>query len=289
MGLQELPPPATAVIWAALQPADRGALRAASSGMREAMNACVARVTVDGDGTSGCPAAELPRLPRRFPGLRELRFEPSLGNVLSPFPYLLPALEALPPACFPALERAGGREESRQHPGPLAAAQLARLCPGLTRVGISATIFEHGGIGPALEALADGCHRLASVDLQMGFSLDHVGCTPHHASAEAVAAAAAGLRRLGGGLRELSVVFGSSETEEGSTAASTLLPAVLPSLTALSSLTVWGESGVVVGAPCGSLEQLNLSQAAAVGGMLRTVQGPIPGVTSLCIGHSSDW
>jgi hypothetical protein len=229
---------------------------------------------------------------RRFPGLRELRFEPD-GDVFSPYGHLLPALEALPLACLPAVERAAGPPDVMQHLNPLAVVQLARLCPGLRGVGFGGMASfdksapeDCGHIGPALEALAAGCRNLASLDLHIGISLNHVDGDPNHASAEAVASAAAGLRRLGGGLRELSVEFCSSESD--STAARTLLPAVLPSLTALSWLTVGGESGVVVGAPSGSLRHLGLYPAEAVGELLATVEGPLPGVTSLDLAHISD-
>jgi hypothetical protein len=63
---------------------------------------------------------------------------------------------------------------------------------------------------------------------------------------------------------------------------------VIPSLTALSRLTVGGESGVVVGEPCGSLRHLTLYHAAPIGAALATVKGPLPGVTSLCLSHQSD-
>jgi hypothetical protein len=258
--------------------------------MREAVNACVTVCIKVGDGTSGAPAAELPRLSRRFPGLRELRFEPA--DDYSPYGHLLPALQALPPSCCPAVERAAGRPGFVQHLDPLAVVQLARLCPGLTHVAFGAVASvgpapeDCGHIGPALEALAAGCRGLASLDLNIGVCIDDLTFVSHAASAEAVASAAAGLRRLGGGLRELSVVFGSSEQD--GTAASTLLPAALPSLTALSWLNVCGESGVVVGAPCRSLRHLGLYQAVPIGGMLATVEGPLPGVPSLDLGHSSD-
>jgi hypothetical protein len=293
MGLHEMPPTAVACIWAALPVRDRRALRAASRDMRAATNACVTRVTV-GDGTSGVAAAELPRLSQRFPGLRELRFEPDgaghlFRSLSKNFRYLRPALEALPPACCPAAERAGGPRESQHLYDPLVVAQLARLCPGLTRVDFGAAPGDCGHVGPALEALAAGCRGLACLDLQIGVGLNDGrlgGRVPRAAGAEAVAAAAAGLRRLGGGLRELSVMFAACE--RGSTAARTLLPSVLPSLTALSRLTVGGESGVVVGAPCGSLKRLVVTQGAPIGAALATIKGPLPGVTSLRLEHCSD-
>jgi hypothetical protein len=230
MGLHELPPPAVALVYAALPWRDRRALRAASRDMRAVANACVTCVKVGG-GMRGVPVAELPRLAERFPRVRELQFQPARDGDFTPFGDMVPELEALPPACCPSVERAGGPPLFGQHLNPLAVVQLARLCPGLTRVAFGAMTSvgpapeeeeeeitgvpeDCGYIGPALEALAAGCRGLASLDLHIGISLDHIFTVGIEAvaSVEAVAAAAAGLRRLGGGLRELGVVFASARS-----------------------------------------------------------------------------
>jgi hypothetical protein len=302
MGLEELPSPAVESVWAALG-AHRSALRAVSRSMRAAMNACVTCVNV-GDGDYRAPVDELPRLLQRFPRLRELRLQPHVADWRlnhddgTCFRYLLPALEALPSACLPAVERAGP-SSLMQLLDPLAVVQLARLCPGLTRIAFGAVPDDCGHVGAALEALAAGCHGLAALDLHIGISPERTDSDvdgpgegiddpnmPPAASAEAVAAAAAGLRRLGGGLRELSVRFCISESD--SAAAGTLLPAALPALTALTRLAVCGESGVVVGAPCGGLRELIITHAEPIGAVLATLKGPLPGVTSLYLSHESD-
>jgi hypothetical protein len=290
MDLQELPLPVAALIFAALQRDDRGALRESSRRLCAAVDACVTHATISTGraGSRGIPAAELPRLAQRCPGLVKLTLQkgdhlqrPGLGILRC----LTPALGALPSACWPAIVSVGEQPDTWRPLEPLAVVQLARICPGLTRVGLGVTPSDSAHVGAALEALAAGCPRLATLGLRVGVVTDDVdkgACLPPALSAEAVSAAAAGLRRLRG-LRELSVKFCDSEAT--SAAARGLLPAVLPSLTALSHLDVEGESGIAIGAPWSGLKRLNVVQAAPVVSLLDTIEGPLPGVTSLCLSH----
>lgn len=204
---------------------------------------------------------------RRFPKLTTLR----LSGYHDANPSVTEALMQLPTGCWPAVTKV---DRSWDLPSD-AAAQLPRLCPNLRELWFfPATDVQ---LGECLRALA-AARGLEALELQLGAALCSTGDA---------AAAAGALARLAG-LRRLDVNFGALRADDSRLLWARLLPAALPSLTALTSLIVAAEGSAglhpALGACPTSLLELTLGdRTRGWGAAALEAAEPMAGVTRLVL------
>jgi hypothetical protein len=304
--LADLPDAAlSAIVAAAWGRGARRALRACCRRLRAAtdLQLSTLHLAAGAEGL-GLPPRALRDVAARFANVFVLRICTPPGADLGP---LARALAALPPGGWPSVRiliRAGGAGVEARLVAP-----IARLCPGLAvvnmRCGGGSGGFGGGGgcVGGAYaaEALADGWGNLKRLALNLGPEERSGGLAARTGrgnsarsqagdAQQGVFALAAALRRLRG-LQHL--VLACEGGDAGCAAArSALLPAVLPALPGVTSVRVRSQGGsgqtMVVGGGSPGLRELALhARDAPVARMAATLQGGMPGVTSLELSHEN--